>query len=154
MGYVIKKCFIIFLVVNFCIFIFDVSKVQTATSYKKYAWPLLGVSLLAGYGSTYLRKNAIQKYDDAEILYQEYLAIPSTEKNNEVYEKKFELYEDKYGEAKQMRTYYILCMSGAVLAFAGSIFLFFYNPSSKMINVGYNIDYNHGYNDLHLKIKF
>lgn len=150
----IKKCFILFLTVIFILFLFNCNLLYAKTSYKKFALPLLGVSLLAGGGSIYLQKKAKKKFNESETLWQEYLTVPEAQVND-VYEQKYEKYEDKYAEAKTLRTYYLICLGGSALTFVGAVVLWFFVPSSnKNISMGYNTDYTKSYNDLYIKVKF
>lgn len=146
---------LIFLVLFFFSFYIINTTPLYASSYKKWALPLLGVSLIAGYGAYYTYGKASDKYDEAENIYNnEYLTIPQGQPN-EVFEQSYEKYENKLSEAKTMRTYYLICSAGAVLAFAGSIVLYFFIPSSnESVNVGYNIDYKENTNNLFIKAKF
>ncbi len=121
-------------------------------SYKKYGLPLLGVSILAGVGANYLRKVAVKKYDEAEELWQEYMALKSG--SNEDFEDAYERYEDKYGEALQYRNYYLICGGISILAAAAGVFLLVYNPSNKSISIGYSPDFIRMQNDLYIKVKF
>ena len=154
----IKKFFVILLIIIFSIFIINIRTGYTDSG-KKWALPLLGASLLAGGGAYYLRKNAKEKYEEADKLYDAYVNISEkgTDGNpypNDVYEKAYEKYEDKFAEAKQMETYTLMCLGGGVLALAGSVFLFLKPSSNKIMNIGYNIDYKNKFNDLFLNVKF
>jgi len=121
-------------------------------SYKKYALPLLGVSILAGVGANYLRKTALKKYEEAEELWQEYMALKSG--TNEDFEAAYERYEDKYAEAQQYRNYYLICGGVGILAAAAGIFLLVYSPSNKSISIGYTPDFIRMQNDFYVKIRF
>ena|GEM_PF-5191956 len=150
----IRKSFIIFLICIFFIFILNLEMAYSQSSLRKWALPLLGVSLIAGYGAIHFQKKANEKYDESETLYQEYLAIPEGQPN-EVFEQKYETYENRFADAESLRTYYLLCLGGSALTFIGSIVLWFYNPSSsKLVDFGYNNDFTTGQNDLYIKVKF
>ncbi len=153
MRKLIKKAFVFFLIFNLCLFILYEKPIYSATSYKKIALPLLAVSILAGVGAGYLRKKAVEKYDEYLELREDYKAIVEGQPN-EIFEAAYEKSEDKYAEAKQMRMYYLLCGGGAILCFAGGMFLLFYNPSSKKMNFGYNFDFQKGNSDFYFKVRF
>lgn len=121
-------------------------------SYKKYALPLLGVSILAGIGASYLRETALKKYAEAEELWQEYMALKSG--TNEDFESAYERYEDKYAEAVQYRNYYLICGGVGILTAVAGIFLLVYSPSNKSISIGYRSDFIRMQNDFYVKIRF
>jgi len=73
---------------------------------------------------------------------------------NAIFEEKYEAYEDKYAQATQMRTYYLICGGGAILCFTGGMFLMFYNPSPKKMNFGYNFDIQRNRSDLFFEYRF
>lgn len=148
-----KKMVSIMVILSFLPFIFNSSLYADFSSYKKWAWPLLGVSALAIYGSTYFHGKAKEAFTEAETLHDEYLAVPKGAANS-VFEEKYEAYEDKYEEGKSNQTYYLLCLGGGVLALAGSIFLLAYNPSSEKVSIGYNMNYVSQCNDLHMNYRF
>ncbi|MDD5065422.1 MAG: hypothetical protein PHF84_00095 [bacterium] len=150
-----KKIISFLLIISILAFIFEPSQVKAGglSFGKGWAWPLLGVSVLAGFGANYLRNKAISLNDDADTLYSEYMAVPQGQPND-VFEKKYEAYEDKLAEAEGMRTYYLICLGGSILTLAGAIYLFTYKPSSKIVSFGYQTDYKNQSNDVFVKVRF
>ncbi|MBN1897605.1 MAG: hypothetical protein JW827_02420 [Spirochaetes bacterium] len=121
-------------------------------SLKQWALPIMGVGILAGVGAALIRKKALEKYDEAELVWQEYMAIPSG-KANEVFETAYEKYQDKYGAAVQYRNYYLIVGGIGLLAVAAGAFLLIWSPKEN-VSVGYNPNFYSMNNDVYLQVKF
>lgn len=119
-----------------------------------WALPAFGLAVLAGVGAGYFRKEALSLHDEAEGIYREYLAIPQGQPN-EVFELKYEAYQEKLAEAEGRRTYYLVCMGGGVLALAFGVYILVQGPSSsKSVSFGYNMDIPRRSNDLYMRVRF
>ncbi len=97
---------------------------------------LLGLSGLAFWGSSYFKDKATEKYDEAEKLWNEYLALPSGT-DFETFEEKYESYQDKYGEAVYYRKYFWISLAGGTLLATAGLYLVIFNPEKKF-NLSYN----------------
>jgi hypothetical protein len=149
-----RKILAKFLLVIFLVFLFsdfNILESSDLKSYKKYGLPLIGVSIVAGFGANYLRKEALKRYDEAEKLWNEYMSIPSGASYEE-FEEAYEKYEDKYGEALKYRNYYLICGGVAILSGAAGFYLILYSSSNKIISIGYNSGFYN--NRIYLRVKF
>lgn len=151
-----KRIIAIFLLYNLLLSLFISDKNLYGASladYKKFGLPLIGLSVLAGVGANYLRKEALKRYEEAENLWEAYMAIPAGSSYEE-FEVAYEKYEDKYAEAVQYRNYYLICGGVAILSAAAGIYLVIYSSSSKIITLGYSPNYIYNQHNINLKVKF
>ncbi len=121
-------------------------------SKKWYSLPLLGISVLGGYASNYLYKLTKEKYDEADEKFAEYMALKN--EPNEVFERTYEEYEDKFAEAEQMKSYYYIALGATIISFGASIYFLFSTDKQSSTALGYRYDFYANRNDLYLIKRF
>ncbi len=139
--------------ITLCFSFFIVSPYAYGMSKKLYSIPLFGLSILCGYGANYLYHKSLDKYDEAENKYNEYLSLPDGT-SNDIFETKYEEYEDQYAEFKKMQTYYYMALGATILSFGASIYFVLSKDKNSTTALGYRYNYFASRNDIYLIMKF